>query len=252
MRLIGFGLVACVLALIAGAGVARADPPVLCAAYEAEWRRMPANANEAAVASLLSRVPATCPNLRAAIQARAARGTATGPAQRETRNRFEAGSALNPDCAACPALRYVPAGSFIMGEASAGATSPTRRVRIARAFAIGETEITADAYSACVNDGGCSRSRQTGSEANAPVTQVSHREAMEYAAWLSRFTGQRYRLPTEAEWEYAARAGRAEPPSPTCQNANAAPCAPHPRVHDAGSFQPNAWGQRDMIGNVSE
>src|SRR3989441_5797273 len=83
-----------------------------------------------------------------------------------------------------------------------------------------------------------------------PVISITHHAAMEYGRWLSEKTGKVYRLPTEAEWEFACRAGRAEPGALgeqawTAENAEDAP-------HGGGKGKPNPWGLFDILGNVAE
>jgi formylglycine-generating enzyme required for sulfatase activity len=150
------------------------------------------------------------------------------------------------DCRACPRMVMIPAGSFTMGSPETEAErkkfeGPRENVRVA-GFAIGETEVTRAQYAAFVRDThrpdppqGCYNFGFNevfdSSDVNAevmdkrtswrkhsfaqtdqhPVTCVSWQDATDYAAWLSRETGQRYRLPSEAEWEYAARAGTTTP-----------------------------------------
>jgi len=218
------------------------------------------------------------------------------------------------DCAqadVCPAMVVVPKGSFTMGadagepDRPEGAPHP---VTITHAFALGAYEVTNAQYARFVADTGYAPSRgcrslvratgkvevvpeadfrHPGAGAgdgapNLPVVCVSWRDATAYAAWLTRKTGKPYRLPTESEWEYAARAGtKTEFPwdggaASACRHANvldadgmadgalavfggaggmaaAVPC------HDGfagaapvGSYAPNAFGLYDIIGNVWE
>ena len=119
------------------------------------------------------------------------------------------------DCPSCPEMVVVPAGSFTMGSPSSederdGDEGPLRRVTIPAPFAVGKYEVTFGEWDACVAAGGC-RSYRPDDEGWGrglhPVTNVSREDAKAYADWLSRTTGKPYRLLTEAEWEYVARAG---------------------------------------------
>ena len=83
---------------------------------------------------------------------------------------------------------------------------------IAQPFAVGKFEVTFDDWEECVAGGGCKSNEipsrtGAGDEVTRPVINVSWNDAQEYLTWLSEKTGQTYRLLTEAEWEYAARAG---------------------------------------------
>ncbi|MBM3566607.1 MAG: formylglycine-generating enzyme family protein, partial [Alphaproteobacteria bacterium] len=116
------------------------------------------------------------------------------------------------DCAECPIMVRIPAGQFTMGSPAGeqgreSVESPQRVVNI-RSFALGKTEVTFAEWDACVNAGGCShRPHDQGwGRGTRPVMNVSWDDAKQYATWLSRRTGKQYRLPSEAEWEYAARA----------------------------------------------
>ena len=119
------------------------------------------------------------------------------------------------DCAACPEMVVVPAGSFMMGspESSVEAYSdekPHHRVTIGYAFAVGVYEVTFAEWDACAGAGGCGGYRPGDygwGRGSRPVINVSWEDAREYVRWLSRETGEEYRLLTEAEWEYVARAG---------------------------------------------
>lgn len=116
------------------------------------------------------------------------------------------------------------------------------------------------------------RARQEASPQQYPVTRVSWTDAIEYAAWLYKKTGHHYRLPTEAEWEYAARAGTdttrywGDDPTKACIYANVSDQSrgtlPAAQIHncndgaeytsEVGSYAPNAFGLYDMMGNVWE
>ncbi|WP_423766650.1 formylglycine-generating enzyme family protein [Cupriavidus necator] len=165
------------------------------------------------------------------------------------------------DCPACPALVTVPAGSFTMGSsASDPAEKPPHHVAIAQPFAIGRYEVTVEQWNACADAGGCQRIPTAADSAkNAPVRDVSWDDAQQYVAWLSKTTGKSYRLPTEAEWEYAARGGSATAywwgDQMRKGNANCKDCG-DPWNQDApapvGSFAPNPYGLHDVNGSVWE
>ena len=111
-----------------------------------------------------------------------------------------------------PDMVVIPAGSFLMGSSENQSLHevPVHRVTIAQNFAVSKYEVTFAQWDACVAAGGCggySPDDFDWRRGNRPVIDVSWNDAQEYVAWLSRETGQTYRLLSEAEWEYAARAG---------------------------------------------
>ncbi len=175
------------------------------------------------------------------------------------------------DCPPCPQMVIVPAGAFIMGEAD-GKTKrlgPRRRVRIARPFAVGRLEVTFTQWKACVEAGGCSSLPHRESVRNyrlrkedlalhrAPLMNVDWKQAKSYVRWLSRLTGQHYRLLSEAEWEYAARAGTTTRwfcgDNPSCLDKVAWYAANSGnRAQPVASKEPNPWGLHDVHGNAWE
>ncbi|MCH9807989.1 MAG: SUMF1/EgtB/PvdO family nonheme iron enzyme [Alphaproteobacteria bacterium] len=173
------------------------------------------------------------------------------------------------DCAdVCPEMIIVPAGSFIIGDNNGDdEEKPAYEVTFKKPFAMGKYEVTWDEWEACVEAGGCKKlvkpkTRNAGDDkawGRRPVVNVEHKQAEKYAKWLSGKTGKKYRLPSEAEWEYAARAGAHTRYSWGVKvGSGAANChgcgSPWDNKSSApvGSFQANAFGLHDMHGNVSE
>ena len=176
------------------------------------------------------------------------------------------------DCADCPEMVVIPAGSFTMGSSSSESgryddEGPQHPVRITSPFAAGKFEVTFDEWDACVRDRGCTQnpSDQGWGRGKRPVINVSWEDAKSYIQWLSRRTGKSYRLLTEAEWEYVARAGTTTAfsfgNSISPQQANYATTnsyagssvATTPRnTVTVGSYAPNAFGLYDVHGNVFE
>jgi formylglycine-generating enzyme required for sulfatase activity len=123
-----------------------------------------------------------------------------------------AGDLQFQDCTDCPEMIAVPAGTFMMGARPAEgerAEFPQHEVAITQSFAVGKTEVTFDQWEACVTYGDCRGDIGTNGwgRGQQPVINITWSDAKRYVNWLSRVTGQTYRLLTEAEWEYVARAG---------------------------------------------
>jgi len=163
------------------------------------------------------------------------------------------------DCADCPELVWLPQGEFLMGEPN-GANG-RHSVRIGYMLAVGKFEVTFAEWDACVAGGGCRRRPDDSGwgRGRQPVVNVTWEDAQQYAAWLSRKTRRNYRLLTEAEWEYAARAGshvRFWWGNDAGQgDANCTGCGSQfdgRRAAPVGTFVPNPFGLHDMHGNVSE
>jgi formylglycine-generating enzyme required for sulfatase activity len=189
------------------------------------------------------------------------------------------------DCPRCPEMVIVPAGEFVMGssKAESGHTDekPQHTVRFAEPFGVGKFEVTFDQWDACTAAGRCPAAADDGyGRGNYPVINVSWNDAMGYVAWLSESTGRRYRLLSEAVFEYAARAGTQTPwfwgeapdswgSRSACEYANTHDEAgkeahpmyvwSHHQCNDGygenapvGKYKPNAFGLHDILGNVRE
>lgn len=185
----------------------------------------------------------------------------------------------NRDCADCPEMVVVPAGKFQMGSAETEAgrspnEGPLHTVVFAKPFAIGKYEVTFDEWDACVAAKACAAVADDGwGRGRRPVIYVNFEMATGYARWLTRTTGKQYRVPSEAEWEYAARGGSTtrwfwgEDSKRACEFANVGdesvkeehPDWPRHDCNDGyaktapvGSFKPNGFGLYDTVGNVWE
>ena len=155
-----------------------------------------------------------------------------------------------------PAMVKVPGGSFRMGSALDRSEAPVHLVTVP-AFAIAAHAVTVQMWAACVQAGACKPAGQ--GSPDTPVTNVSWDDANQYAAWLSNASGARYRLPTEAEWEYAARAGSAAryawgdtmlDGKVTCADCNVAVHGIHPP--ETTAYPANKFGLTGMGGGVEE
>ena len=217
------------------------------------------------------------------------------------------------DCADCPRMVVIPAGEFTLGSPASEAgrgldEGPQRQVQIAQPFALGRSEVTVAEFRRFVEEAGYRTEAERDTRAQGcsgfiyadpaaanpatepftswrspglaqaqadshPVLCVSWNDARAYVQWLSKKTGKRYRLPSEAEWEYAARAGSTtarpwgDDPVQACRFANVADqsrfqtwsfgqkheCTDgHYFTAPAGGYAPNRFGLYDMIGNVWE
>ncbi|MCH9808402.1 MAG: SUMF1/EgtB/PvdO family nonheme iron enzyme [Alphaproteobacteria bacterium] len=175
------------------------------------------------------------------------------------------------DCPTCPEMVVVPAGSFTMGSPKSekgrykDEEGPEHEVKISQPFAAGKFEVTWEEWDACVADGGCDNGlvKEAGGDngwgkGHRPVINVNWNDAKAYTVWLSKKTGKPYRLLTEAEWEYAARAGTTTPfwwggtISKSLAQYSQGSWGSAGQTVPVGSFKPNAWGLFDMHGNVWE
>ena len=163
------------------------------------------------------------------------------------------------DCQGCVEMLVLPAGTFDMGSTTEY-ENPPHRVTIAKPFAIGKNEVTFDQWDACVADGGCKHrpdDREWG-RGDRPVINVSWLDAKAFVAWLSQKTGQTYRLPSEAEWEYAARGGTNSPywwgRDVGSRQANCRECntGSSQQTSTIGSYKANPFGLNDTAGNAAE
>ena len=179
------------------------------------------------------------------------------------------------DCETCPRMVVVPAGEFIMGspENEPGRLyyeGPQRKITILQPFAVGKFEVTFDEWDACVADEGCGEympKDEGWGRGNRPVINVNWTDMQSYLRWLAVKTGYNYRLLSEAEWEYAARAGSTKTyswgqiPDHNKANFGADTCCSGSKDGEdiwadqtapVGSFPPNKFGLYDMLGNVYE
>ncbi len=166
------------------------------------------------------------------------------------------------DCPSCPEMVVLPAGIFTMG--SGDRHSEFHPVTIAEPLAVGRYEVTFDEWDACVAEGGCDgyEPEDNWGRGRRPVINVSWEDVQDYLYWLGQKTGKSYRLLSEAEWEYAVRAGTTtayywgNSGDAICAYANVGEsvfdCDDKDMTMPVGSFRPNPFGLYDMIGNVQE
>ena len=179
------------------------------------------------------------------------------PAAKENDDASMAAGKVFKDCPDCPEMVVIPAGSFDMGSNKEPNEKPVHRVTISRPFAMGKTEVTQGQWKAIMGD---NPSKYTNCGDNCPVEQVKWDDAQAFIEKLNAKTGKQYRLPSEAEWEYACRAGGQQE---YCGSDNldsvgwygglAKPVGNSGKATSpVASKQANAWGLYDMSGNVWE
>lgn len=182
--------------------------------------------------------------------------------------------AVFQDCSDCPSMIIVPAGSFVMGSPNAEAKrykdeSPQHKVTLAKSFAVGRFEVTFDQWAACLADGGCKGYEpkdQGWGRGKRPVININWNHVQSYIRWLRKKTGAPYRLLTESEWEYVARAGSrdafwwgdtashdyANYGKESCCGGLAKGADRWEKSAPVGQFPPNEFGLYDTHGNVAE
>ena len=180
------------------------------------------------------------------------------------------------DCPECPLMVELPPGEYVMGrgahekpdpadapqpEWTVEAQNPPTEVRIAYPFAIGKYEVTFAEWDLCVDAGGCTYAPDDNGwgRGDRPVVNLSRPDADQYVTWISDLTGQTYRLPSEAEWEYAARGGttttRYWGDGPGAGMVTCEGCRGKWELRTttpAGSFPANPFGLHDVLGNARE
>lgn len=167
------------------------------------------------------------------------------------------------DCPDCPEMAAIPAGDFIMGDKSGRPTEqPTVRITLAKPFAISRTEITWNQWEACQKDGACDHieSDHGWGRGTRPVINMTFAQAEAYLAWLSKKTGKTYRMPSEAEWEYAARGGTRTrywwgdeigKGKANCRECGAGDFSGH-KSAPTRTFEANPFGLYEIHGNIWE
>ena len=171
------------------------------------------------------------------------------------------GSAFKECANGCPTMIVVPAGKFTMGSPVSDKNrnndeGPQREVAIAQPFAVSRTPVTFAQWDLCAAAGACPKADDNGwGRDDRPVTNISWDEAKIYSAWLAKQAGRPYRLLTEAEWEYAARAGNPGRYSFGDDETQLGEYAwfsnnSDSKTQPVGTKKPNAFGLYDMHGNV--
>ncbi len=153
----------------------------------------------------------------------------------------------------CPEIVVIPPGRFMMGYEQ----GPQHEVQIAYRFAVGRYAVTFEEYDHfCEAAGEKKPDEKNWGRGRRPAVRVSWKDAKAYVEWLSKETGRPYRLLSEAEWEYACRAGTTTRfwwgDDITPENANYGGGGNLGKTAEVGSYPPNPWGLYDMHGNVWE
>jgi formylglycine-generating enzyme required for sulfatase activity len=167
------------------------------------------------------------------------------------------------ECKNCPEMIVIPAGHFKIGSPTDeigrwDEEEPQREVVFARPFAVGKDDVTFEQWDTCVRLAGCAANPPAPwGRDDFPVVNVDWEDAQQYVTWLAKLTGKPYRLLSESEWEYAARAGTTTPyywgSAVGAGNANCDHCGSRwdaKQASPVGQFPANAFGLYDMAGNV--
>ena len=268
----------------------RAIPPC-----DAPWGHPPPTATPW-IAAMLALTTGACEPMPCDEQSALARDSAgvTGIANFEPDEQVtaidasrETGAVVNPqiptssgfhefrDCPECPLMVELPPGEFVMGRGAherpdpgnppqpewmVEAQKPPTEVRIAYSFAIGKYEVTFGEWDLCIDAGGCTYVPDDNGwgRGDRPVINLAHPDVDQYVTWISELTGQTYRLPSEAEWEYAARGGTTttrywgDGPGAGMVTCEGCPGRSDNHTTPAGSFPANPFGLHDVIGNARE
>jgi formylglycine-generating enzyme required for sulfatase activity len=236
-------------AQVAGLPPPRTPPPVAAPPAAAPPAPTPLGTPDTSEVVAAAKPQAQSPRAQLA----ASRPPITAPAPSGGRGEFR-------DCPTCPVMVPLGTGSFEMGSNEDPTERPPHRVTI-HPFAIGKFEVTAAEWQACLTGGGCTYRPPPadGPPDRRPIGNLSWTDATEYVRWLRQATGKPYRLPSEAEWEYAAAAGTASRfgwgEQPGINHADCKGCtAAHDDIRpaDTDAFTPNAWGLHAMEGGVAE
>ena len=183
--------------------------------------------------------------------------------QQDTGDSVPSPGEIFQDCDECPKMVVIPSGSFqmgcVLGKDCEDSEKPMHSVRI-DSFAMSKYEVTFEEYDVFTDATGRERvDDRSWGRGRRPVIRISWYDAVAYAAWLSSRTGKTYRLLSESEWEYVARAGKETAYSwGDSIGVNRANCDGCRSQWDAKmtapvrSFAANAWGVHDMHGNVEE
>jgi formylglycine-generating enzyme required for sulfatase activity/class 3 adenylate cyclase len=183
---------------------------------------------------------------------------ASAPAQAPTEGAKESSSPATvlPTAQPIPEMVSIPGGTFSMGSDDDPSEKPVHHVLI-KSFAISKFPVTVREWNACVAAKSCSYAA-TG-ENDTPVTNLSWTDTQQFVQWLSNVTQKPFRLPTESEWEYAARGGtkgkfwwgdKLENDMANCKGCNEPYESSQPLK--VGSFKPNPFGLYDMGGNINQ